>query len=44
MKNMNKILSFLILLALNMMQANAAIKWNSAYQNYINKYKDIAVE
>lgn len=24
--------------------SSAAIKWNSAYQNYINKYKDIAIE
>lgn len=27
-----------------MWHATAGIKWNSAYQNYINKYKDIAIE
>lgn len=32
------------LLALWLSHATAAIKWNSAYQNYINKYKDIAIE
>lgn len=41
---MQKILAFIFSLLLWFPHSTAAIKWNSAYQNYINKYKDIAIE
>ena len=41
---MRKRCYIIFLLALWLSHAAGAIKWNSAYQNYINKYKDIAIE
>ena len=41
---MRKRCYILLLSALWLSYATAAIKWNAAYQNYINKYKDIAIE
>lgn len=41
---MHRIIITIILALIGMQNITAAIKWNSAYQNYINKYKDIAIE
>lgn len=38
------LITIVTLLCICILSSNAAIKWNSAYQNYINKYKDIAIE
>ena len=40
---MKKILSLLLILVLAL-PARAQLRWNSQYQNYINQYKDLAIE
>ena len=41
---MRRYIVTIILTLIGMYYSTAAIKWNSAYQNYIDKYKDIAIE
>lgn len=33
-----------LFLSLSMLSVKAQVKWNQAYQNYINQYKDLAIE
>ncbi len=41
---MQRILFFTLTMLIVITDVSAAIKWNSAYQNYIDKYKNIAIE
>lgn len=43
-KKMKKILFILIAFQLTVVTSTAQIRWNERYQQYINQYKDIAIE
>ena len=44
MKKSNRILLLLAVIFAMPMTLSAQMKWNSAYQQYIDQYKDIAIE
>ena len=43
-KRTNSVVLALVCLLFSIQGASAQMKWNSAYQSYIDQYKDLAIE